>query len=532
MTALLSSRYRMAVNTVAQASWRQRWIWIGLGIGWAGLIFVLAWEIRFVARDAITHRMVQSAFLYLGALMLASGAPQLFSTLFLSPDIQWLRSSPTPLRLTVAIKLLDGLFVGGRVFLPVLIASWAAIGSALGLSAVGWVFTGFLWLIYTATIALVGSSLILGLTLLVGPGRVRQALAALQLGVPVALLIGLIGSVGDLESVLRFDRLPMPPSFEYTPADWAAKAALGFSIGSWSHVLLGTALLIGFGVFAYLLSIMLGERIYDNPDAFEKAAQLKEGKVSSALTERHRRSALSALVVKELRLLRRDPMTLYQTLTPLLLLGLPLALELKFPMRGSSDLITTVTFALIGGMLYLQTSVLALSSVGLDGRAYWLIQSSPATPLVALLAKQISTILVCVGSAWAGLLFYSILFAIPFWLSLGAFAAALLAGSALAGIGVGISAAFPKFDWDHPGQRVSFWALLWGFVSFSAYVLAVGLIAYGASYIGANFEFARASDYYWVWAAGIVWLIVASLFCALAPIVWGSYALARLGWEE
>ena len=105
----------------------------------------------------------------------------------------------------------------------------------------------------------------------------------------------------------------------------------------------------------------------------------------------------------------------------------------------------------------------------------------------------------------------------------------LLCTAGLCGLGVGLSAALPRFVYENPAHRVSAWALILGFFTTSGYLLLTG------TFFGVAYLIVTQTERF---APGPVFAIAALLFLALTvvailvPLAIGARRLERFQWEQ
>lgn len=127
----------------------------------------------------------------------------------------------------------------------------------------------------------------------------------------------------------------------------------------------------------------------------------------------------------------------------------------------------------------------------------------------------------------------------------------LLSSCALSGIGVGLSAYFPRFVWDTPAQRVSVWSLMWGFGLYTGYIVLMSIIV-GFTYLvaargevpallpsgvgigvsGATPLPGEESAEWLVWFTGGLWALLLSAIATLVPLAMGAWRLQNYDWEH
>ncbi len=235
------------------------------------------------------------------------------------------------------------------------------------------------------------------------------------------------------------------------------------------------------------------------------------------------------LLVKDARYLQRDLILLGQIGTAGLLFLVPLLLRAAQGRSAGadSDLYGDLALGMLGLILYMVTSIVSLTAIGIEGRAAWIVLASPMARGAFVRAKWLGAFALS-----AGLVGVLTLVSWPlFGLSKAAVGTAFLclgpACFALSGLGVGLGGLFPRFIYENPAHRASVWALLLGFVLATGYLMLCGLIAAGASLLPAQGVIsARAAL-----AGGISAFLLLSLATGLVPIVLASRRLRDYEWE-
>jgi hypothetical protein len=178
-------------------------------------------------------------------------------------------------------------------------------------------------------------------------------------------------------------------------------------------------------------------------------------------------------------------------------------------------------------IVYMATSILALTSVGLEGRGGWIVFASSASRRTFLQAKWLLA-----GGLSFGIVLVLTLFAWPaFGLSstliAEALAVYLCACFALSGVGVGLAGLFPRFIYENPAHRASMWALTLGFAGATAYLIVSGLIA-ALAYLGITRGGLPIGG---VLALSIGSFLLLSLLTGLVPVVLATRRLRDYEWD-
>ncbi len=186
-----------------------------------------------------------------------------------------------------------------------------------------------------------------------------------------------------------------------------------------------------------------------------------------------------------------------------------------------ADLLPYLTVGGIGGLSASQSANLA---IGGEGRAYWLLAAAPIRTWRLLLAKWIVAFFLGICTVALALLVVSLRGFSATGLLVGLGAGALTT-ALIATYAIGISASFPRFDWDNPRYAVStLGGLILGLCIF--WMATAGGAAAGLIY--------ALDGVFPLWAAlvaGVLaWLIAAAIPATLL-LALGHRRLSHMDWE-
>src|SRR4029453_6803652 len=103
---------------------------------------------------------------------------------------------------------------------------------------------------------------------------------------------------------------------------------------------------------------------------------------------------IAALIVKDFKYLWRDSVLVSQLMMPLILFLVPFMLAFQDTNTPLRDELFPFAVAMIGFILFMQTSILSLSSVGLESRSFWIVLASPNGGYALLRAKFVMSVVV------------------------------------------------------------------------------------------------------------------------------------------
>jgi ABC-2 type transport system permease protein len=557
---LVGARLRMLRNTARSAPrWQQ--VVIGvlslfslalfLGIAAACGALVIIAQNGIPATNGLTpgaQALVGRTEEYLFFFLLAGSIPFVAATLFQADDMPLLLTTPLRPRVIVAAKLLDAAVVNAAQFLFLGVPVLAGLGWATAQGVGGW-----LWLLVATVLLLALPPAITALLLLVtarvvGLRRVRLGVmlvsVALGLGVTTLAVLGASRAVRTgaldlprLEAALHGDRTAAMPTIgadtapRWLPSAWAGtmliETAGGRSLGRAGWTALG--LLAGITILLVVCCIEVGQSVLASEGVLEQETRRggRHGNRSPRLWGVP--AAVSGLLVKDQKYLTRDLILLGQIGTALILFLVPFLLKAAQGSDGTmdADLYGGLILAMLGVIVYMVTSIVSLSSVGLEGRGFWLVLTSPVSRGRFLRAKWLGAFLVSAGVvtlltpvAWRA-------FALPAGLVAGAWAGYLVACAALSGLGVGLAGLFPRFVYENPAHRASVSALVLGFVLATGYILVCSLEAAGlyAAVIRSVMSLRTAE------IVGISAFMIVSVLTGLVPVLIAERRLNNYDWE-
>ncbi|MFZ0994852.1 MAG: hypothetical protein WAO09_02560 [Candidatus Dormiibacterota bacterium] len=476
---LLTSNGRALWN----AAWnrgRTRRVAVIFGVALGALLWVAAIPLVAVflkgSLQAAPHRLlttVTGGLVLLSCFTLVTSVSFAVASAYFARDIEWLLTVPISSRGTLAHRLASqlvlGVGVGSALLGPVLVAAAAVTGTLplLPIAVIGLV--GLL-----ATPVAVGLLLVVVAVRIVPASRVRDGAAALVclVGFGLAALdiaghaqgqglrwAGAVNSLGSgwLNSI-------------WFPPAWAARVVTmtwrGDAVGAlgWLTPLLLLALLTGAAV------LWITGPLHREGWA---RAQLAPQQRRRPRASWRRVPPMVALLRKDGRNLRRDPVQLSQLILPLSLF----AVYLLAPLSGADSRtlfqnfplwygpLTTATFA----SLFVASGV-GLRAVGSEGRQFWCLRSAPLGARDLLLGKLALPTLLAVGAGlvlmWAG----EIRLHTP--LPQMGFSAILLVlcVSGLTALATGLGAIWPRLDWSDPRRATGIWLSVVFLVLGSTYI--------------------------------------------------------------
>lgn len=540
---LIKYRLRAAWNTVRFATPRQRAVSLAL----SGLTVLLALGVYIGARlvmmargsgDAaggVTHELIYAVFLF----MLAGSVPFLAATLLHPGDVALLGTAPVKPTHVVFVRLLEGAAAGAAQFAPIGAPAVVATGVGLNYESWAWLGAAAVAVSLIALPAVITASLLLLAVAIVGAARVRAA---------VALVNVLLGSLVCLTAVNQVTGLRLQEGLAGLAAGSANPSGRLAFLPPWTWIADGMVALAnndGAGLTVAAMRVLLTTLALGLAAVHFGGRMLRAGHISgdeSASTRRaaSRRSTtsdagpivagpLAALVGKELRYVTRDSLLLSQAGMPAILYLVPfvMAMNPAFRFESRSDVLFAFGVLMTMSVLYMQSSILSLSSLGLEGRAFWIVLASPGRIRAALLAKWLVSWLMA-GSSGIFMITLSGLAFMADWQTVLALNGVVLVTSAgLCGIGVGLAASLPRFVFENPAHRVSPVAIVLGFGLGVGYAAFSWIVLSASWYAGTRWPMHAGA----LQIGGIGIVLIATAAAIGLPLAAGHGRLSSLEWE-
>ena len=427
-----------------------------------GVRFVDTYPALGTIADAALQRSLETLFLVLALGVAFSVLTTAITTLYTSDDLPFLLSLPVAPRkifsLKVAETYLNAALLPTLFTLPVLVALGLERTAPPGYYPLA---LAALLALYAIPVAL-GSLLALVLVRLSPAGRVKETATALSVVFAAGLVLGLRAlrperlaemTPEEVErAILRFADLEVG----WLPSSWAAQAVWSALRGEVALAIYGLALLsLGLlwltarsAALAYqegwLRSLESGPRRRDptpRPPAPWERLLYRLGRSGSIL-------------VKDYRLLLRDPTQWSQLLVLLALAGVYLMSvgSTQVELQRFRDALGTMNVMFMGFLLAGVGIRTAYPLVSLEGEGFWLLRTGPIKSSQIVLAKFLNALppmlLLGGGLGWAAAALLNVSPTLAFVSPIAGLSAALVT----TGLGVGLGAAFPRFDATNPAE--------------------------------------------------------------------------------
>jgi ABC-2 type transport system permease protein len=426
--------------------------------------------------DAIPTLLISASGL--GILLTSFGV--LLQALYLSGDMDFLMSTPLPIRAVFIAKLVQALLPNFAIMalfsLPILIG--------LGISGGYNVLYYPLVVVELVLISLAGASL--ASLLVMAAARIFPARRIAEvLGFVVGTFFFAFSQSSrfaryDYNDQQIADFLKAASRFNqpWSPFAWAGNGLVALGKGEWLPAAGLLVLSIGLSVAVFALALVTAERLYYTGWSSLQNNRRKKSRASRALpsTTAERSptglirlvpAPLRAILVKDLLLYRRDLRNLSQLITPLILsvvyaIGLLRAPQEAFAGRGEapewvmSALSNVLLYADVGLALFLGWMLvnnLAGSGFSMEGKNYWLLKAAPLNTRTLITAKFLVAYLPSLALCLLYVIILKIIKGSGLLAILNSALAIAVIQAGLVGIYLSFGIARARFDWDNPAQK-------------------------------------------------------------------------------
>jgi ABC-2 type transport system permease protein len=460
-----------------RASWARRFLLVALAAGfWLGTFFVIRRVLRYFETvfdlgPGLAYQLLLIILLTFLSMLLFSNLVASLSTYFLARDLELLHAAP------VAASS----FFYARLINTTINSSWMVLFFSLPIfAAYGAVFRGsvtlYLWV-----------ALILPLFLVIPAAVSILSIHVLVFFLPAKRIRDILFFIGLLAFIIMYflfrlsqpERLVQPESFgnfmeflrametpasPFLPSSWSAEILAGTLFERDTEQLFFFAMLSSYALFLPLAASWVCGKIY--LDGWSKAQESRQGRRKIAwidraleLTTRLFPAHTRALMIKDIKTFSRDTTQWSQLFLLAALIVVYLynfkVLPLDRSPMPAGALRTLVSFANLGLAGFVLSAVavrFAFPAISLEGKAFWILQSSPISLRGLLWSKfwLISIPLLVLGEL---LVFLSnLLLQVPPWMMSLSLITVCLMTFGITAIGVGFGALYPNFNYENAAE--------------------------------------------------------------------------------
>ena len=458
-------------------SWSRRLALIALAVGfWLGTYLVIRRVLRYFETvydlgPGLAYQLLLIILLTFLSMLLFSNLVASLSTFFLARDLELLHAAPlSP----------DGFFYA-RLITTTINSSWMVLFFSLPIfAAYGTVFGGgfalYLWIALILPLFLVipaaVSILLTHLLVYCLPAkRIRDIL--FFIGLFAFIVMYFLFRMSQPERLvqpesfgnfMQFLRAMETPSSPFLPSSWSAEILAGTLFDRDTEQGFFFALLASYALFLPLATSWACGAVYF--DGWSKAQESRQGRRKLLWLDRilgritwFFPAPTRAIIVKDIKTFLRDTTQWSQLFLLLALIVVYLynfkVLPLDRSPMPAGTIRTVVSFAnlaLAGVVLSAVAVRFAFPAISLEGKAFWILQSSPVS-LRALLWSKFGLISAPLLALGALLVFLSnLMLQVPPWMMALSLITVCLMTFGIAAIGVGFGALYPNFNFDNAAE--------------------------------------------------------------------------------
>ena len=332
------------------------------------------------------------------------------------------------------------------------------------------------------------------------------------------------------------------PSVPYLPSSWSAEifAATLFKkpVDLWFFY----PLLLSYALFFPSLASWVSALVYLS--GWSKAQECRQGRRKSSLLDsllhfatRPFPETAKAIMVKDVKSFLRDT-TQWSQLFLLLALVVVYLYNFKvlpldrspIPTATLRTVVSFVNVALAGFVLSAVAVRFAFAAVSLEGKAFWIVQTSPIA-LRSLLQSKFWLNLIPLLVLGEILIFLSnMLLRVPGWMMGLSLVTIFLMTFGITAIGVGVGALHPKFDHDHAAQiPTSFGGVLCMILSIAFVGICVMVEAWPVYQLAVQgLNPASAQPSLWILAPSLALVVALTAFAVIVPLKLGLKSLEAM----
>jgi ABC-2 type transport system permease protein len=429
---------------------------------------------------------------FMGILLTSFGV--LLQALYLAGDMDFLLSTPVPIRAVFITKMLQAILPNFGLIalfgLPVLLG----LGASSGYNVLYYPLVVIVLASLALAAAGLSSLLVMGVVRIFPARRVAEVL-----GFFGALISIICSQSGNLISSTdfankQFASQGVPLTWitrfntPWSPLVWPGRALVDLGEGRWLTGIGFLALTLGLAGLAFAISLTTAERLYYTgwasiqisirkkapPRALPHAQGGRSRPV--ALVERLIPSAVRAIVVKDFIVLRRDLRNMSQVVTPIIF-GIIYAISLMHtggeppPGQGEAPgwlmqiLRSLMVYGNVGISLFVGWSLLsrlALMGFSQEGKNYWLLKSAPVRAGELLAAKFLVAYLPSLALGWIFMVIISLMQRSTLAVLVFGLGVVALSIAGTAGINLAFGVAGTNLNWEDPRRMNAGW---WGCLS-------------------------------------------------------------------
>lgn len=391
------------------------------------------------------------------------------TTLYYSFDLKFLFSCPLDYRAVFLDKALETVFYSSWTLvlavLPYIVAlgrikglDWGFYASYAALMVPFVMLAGAFGILFSMIVMyLFPSSKTRDITWLLGSLSVAFVYVVFRFSKPEKLL-----RPDSLEVVAQYIHYLQSPTAPYMPSWWVTKAMVAYSSSNWGGFAVSALVLCGSAAALYGLIYFLSGRLYMRGFSGAQGSPRFKGTRETLPEQRlgarwpSLRPAL-ALYWKDRLSLARDARYWSQVILIAALIAVYLFSIRQLPL-DSADLRSLVSFLNVGVAGFVMAAIglrFTFPAISLEGNSWWLLKAAPISTAAVMREKLLVSLL---PSLLVGLVLITVsnrLLGADLFVSVLSTFTILVAGAAIAVMGVGFGALFPDFNVENIHQLES-----------------------------------------------------------------------------
>ncbi len=551
IAVLLSPTWLSCKNNFlrSKSSWSRRLLLAALaGVFWVGTFLVIRRVLRYFETvyelgPALAYQLLLIILLTFLSMLLFSNLVSSLSTFFLARDLDLVQSTPVRQSAFFYARLLTTTMNSSWMVLFFSLPVFAAYGSVFGGGMTLYVWVAAILPLFLVIPASTGCLITHVLVRFLPARRIRDVL----------LFLGLFGFI-LMYFLFRFsqpERLVHPESFGnfmqflsametpsslFLPSNWSAEILAGSLFQRDTDQGFFFALLASYALFLPLAAHYVCSALY--LDGWSKAQESRQGRRHRPLLDwlldsvtRPFPVIIRALMLKDMKTFLRDTTQWSQLFLLIALIVVYLynfkVLPLDRSPMPAGTIRTVVAFANLGLAGFVLSAIamrFAFPAVSLEGKAFWLLQTSPIALRSLLWSKFWVNFLplLCLGEL---LIFLSnLMLKVPPWMMALSLITIFLIAFGVTTIGVGLGALYPNFNYENAAEIPTSFGGAISMMLSVGFIAVVVIVEAWPIYNVAMRAFRRGSV-----AAPEFWTIVPPLLCVLGLTIVTAVISLRFG---
>ena len=403
----------------------------------------------------------------------------LLQALYLAGDMDFLLSSPLPIRAVFLSKLIQAILPNYALILLVGLPVLFGLGVSQNYNFLYYLLVFLVLTSLAFAAAGIASLVVMGVVRVFPARRVAEVL-----GFFVAVISIICSQSGQLANYAeisgdqaafalnQLERINSP----FSPLTWVGDGLVAIGQGRWliGAGLLTLTLLLSGGIFA--MSLSTAERLYFSGWASVHISTQRGRKLRrqpsrspaspafSTLIVRLSPAPVRAILAKDFLVLRRDLRSMSQLITPLIIAIIYAVMLVRGggqppPGRGEAPavfmqvLTNLMLYANVGISLFISWSLLsrlAGMSFSLEGKQYWLLKSAPVSTIRLITGKYLVAFLPTLFLCWTFLLITSLLQRVSLGVLSYSLVVVTLTVAGVAGVNLALGVIGANFEWEDP----------------------------------------------------------------------------------